>query len=222
MMSFTMLLQFGAAFICIFYLSWRFQVELVEAVPVFVCGLVLVLYVLAMLHHLSWIDGIGVVIVFAFAIWLAGRRKEERREFGKACLKKMTQASFITAVFLLLIVVVCTSGKVVSWWDDINFWATDVKALYYLDGFADKYGNVAPEFGDYPPGAQLFKWWFVHLDPHVFREGLAFAGYYVMNLSFMLPLLRRLKSRNIPVMALMAAAFWFLPSIAEVRALIHI
>ncbi len=216
MMGFTMLLQFSAAFICILCLAWYFRVELVEAVPVFVCGLVLVLYVLAMVHHLSWIDGIEVISVLAFAVWLAGRGREERKDFGNVCVKKMMCASFVTAVLLLIFVAVCTSGKVVSWWDDINFWAADVKSLYFLDGFAGKYGNVAPEFGDYPPGGQLFKWWFLHLDPHVFREGLAFAGYYVMNLSFMLPLLKRLKGWNVPAMVMMAAALWFLPGIAEV------
>ena len=43
----------------------------------------------------------------------------------------------------------------VSWWDDYNFWATDVKSIFYRNGFADKYANAAPEFGDYPPGTQM-------------------------------------------------------------------
>lgn len=91
-----------------------------------------------------------------------------------------------------------------------------MKSLYYLGGFAEKYENVAPEFGDYPPAGQLFKWLFLHFDPHMFREGLAFVGYYIMNISFLLPLLRRIKGRNVPVILLAAAALWFLPSIAEV------
>lgn len=36
-----------AVLICILFLAWRFRVSLVEALPVFVCGLTLVLYVLA-------------------------------------------------------------------------------------------------------------------------------------------------------------------------------
>ena len=184
--------------------------------PVFTCGLVLLLYVLAMAGRLSWIDGIAVLAVVSFGIWLVSRRREQRKEFGRVCLNNMTEASFLTAVFLLVATMLCTSGKVVTWWDDINFWATDVKALYFLDGFAKKYANVAPEFGDYPPAAQLIKWWFLHLSPHEFREGLAFAGYYVMNLVFLLPLLRGLRGRNVFVMFFMAAALWFTPSIAEV------
>ena len=205
-----------AAVLCIFILAYYWKESLVEVWPVVTCGLVLVLYLLALIHHLSWIDGIGILVIGAFVLWLFLRGKEERKTFGKVCLNNMTEPSFITAVLLVGIVAICVAGKVVTWWDDVNFWATDVKSLYYLDGFAGKYGNVAPEFGDYPPGAQLIKWWFLHLSPEKFREGLAFVGYYVMNLSFMLPVLRKLKGRNVPVMFLMAAALWFLPSIAEV------
>ena len=216
MLYVTVILQISLILVCLLWLAEHFQISLVEAAPVFLCGLVLVLYGLAMVHHLSWIDGAAGIVTGAFAVWIVCRQKEKRKEFGRACLERIKQPSFLTAVLLISVVILCTSGKVVTWWDDINFWATDVKALYYLDGFAGKYGNVAPEFGDYPPGAQLTKWWFLHFDPEVFREGLAFAGYYVMNMAFLLPLLRRLRGWNLPVMLLTAAALWFLPSIAEV------
>lgn len=209
-------LHICAVLVCILWLAHCFKVSLVEALPVVVCVLVLVLYALAMVHHLSWIDGIALVALVLFGIWLVRQPKEERKNFFSMCTNKIICASFVTAVFLMAVIAICTSGKVVSWWDDINFWAADVKSLYFLDGFAQKYANVSPEYGDYPPGAQLIKWWFLHLDPHVFREGLAFVGYYMMNIAFMLPLLRKLKGRNVLVMVLTAAALWFLPSVAEV------
>lgn len=216
MFHLTVILQIGLTLVCVLWLAAYFQISLVEAMPVFLCGLVLVLYGLAMVHHLSWIDWAAGIVISLFVFWIVGRQRESRKEFGRTCLEKIKQPSFITAVLLIVVIVLCTSGKVVTWWDDINFWATDVKALYYLDGFAGKYGNVAPEFGDYPPGAQLVKWWFLHVCPGSFREGLAFAGYYVMNMVFLFPLLRKLKGLNLPVLLLTAAALWFFPSIAEV------
>lgn len=210
------LLHIIAVLVSILALAYLFRVSLVEAMPVFTCLLIFVLYALAMVGRLSWIDGIAAAAIVSFGIMLAVLRRERWKDFGKVCLDKVTHPSFLTAVFLLAVVVVCTSGKAVTWWDDINFWATDVKALYYLDGFAGKYANVAPEFGDYPPAAQLMKWWFLHLNPREYQEGLAFAGYYVLNQVFLLPLLRGLKGRNAAVMFGMAAALWFLPSIAEV------
>ena len=184
--------------------------------PVFLCMLILVLYALAMIRHLSWIDVVEAVVVLLLAAWFVGRGKEGRKEFMGVCIENMTHPSFIVAVFLLIVIAACTFDKVVTWWDDINFWAADVKSLYYIDGFAGKYGNVAPDFGDYPPASQLMKWWFLHWVPETFREGLAFVGYYTMNMVFFLPLLRRLKGRNIPVMFALAAALWLFPSIAEV------
>jgi len=205
-----------AFLICLFMLSYFWKESLVEIIPVLTCMLTLTLYVLAFLRRLDLIDGIGILLIVFFLYWLVSRKCEQRAAFGKVCLQNMTQASFITTVLLLAAVILCTSQKVVSWWDDINFWATDVKSLYYLNGLAGKYGNVAPEFGDYPPGGQLIKWWFLHFDPHHFREGLAFAGYYFMNLVFMLPLLRKMSGRNVLVIAGMAASLWLLPGIAEV------
>lgn len=204
-----------AVLICILFLAWRFRVSLVETMPVFVCGLTLVLYVLAFFRHLSWIDGIAVLTLVLAAVWLVSRKKEERKSIIGVCCHNMTQMSFVIAAVLLVTVAVCTSAKMVTWWDDFNFWAVDARALYFSDGFAGKYGNVAPAFGDYPPGSQMIKWWFLHLNPQEFREGLAFAGYYTMNLVFLFPLLKKWKGKNVFFMALMAAALWLFPSIGE-------
>lgn len=205
-----------AFMICLLYLSYVWKEKLVEVLPVLTCILVFALYVLALIRHLSFIDIISLVIIVTFLMWFIKSNKDKRMDFTKACLHNMTQASFITAVILIAIVIICTSHRVVSWWDDMNFWATDVKSIYYLDGFASKYGNVSPEFGDYPPAGQLFKWYFLHFSPRAFNEGLAFAGYYTMNIIFMLPILRHLKDKNVIIMFLMALSLWFLPSIADI------
>ncbi len=216
MEEYMAIVNITAFLIFLFMLSCFWKESLVEVFPVLTCMLTLMLYALAFGHHLDWIDGIGVLTIALFAVWLVFGKRERRKAFGRICLENAKQPSFITAMCLLFVVILCTSQKVVTWWDDINFWATDVKSLYYLNGFAGKYGNAAPEFGDYPPGGQLVKWWFLHFDPHEFREGLAFAGYYCLNLIFMLPLLRKLRGRNVAVMLGMAASLWFLPSIAEI------
>ncbi|MCM1174534.1 MAG: hypothetical protein NC341_05720 [Blautia sp.] len=205
-----------AFFICLLVLSYFWKESLVETAPVLTCMLVLTLYALAFFHRLDLIDGIGVLVIVLFLCWLVSRKREQRADFGQSCLQNVISTSFITAALLLFAVILCTSQKAAAWWDDINFWMADVKSLYYLNGFAEKYGNVVPEYGDYPPGGQLLKWWFLHFDPLHFREGLAFAGYYFMNLVFMLPLFRKMEGKNVLVMAGMAAALWLLPGIAEV------
>ena len=75
--------------------------------------------------------------------------------------------------------------------------------------------NAAAEFGDYPPGTQMLKWWFLHFSPGEFKEGLMFAGYYFMNLAFLFPMLKIIKKRNILQMAAGAAILWLFPAVAE-------
>ncbi len=110
---------------------------------------------------------------------------------------------------------ILTAGHVATWWDDVNYWATDAKALYYLNGFTGKYGNVAPEFGDYPPGIQIMKWCFAKLCLTEYKEGLTFAGYYCMNVIFCLPLLKRLKGKNILYQVIGLICVFLLPGVCN-------
>lgn len=212
-MALINILAFG---ICLLMLAYMFGESLVECLPVLLCILVLVLYGLAILHHLSWIDYLGCIVLICFIVWLVRCDKEKRNAFCRICLEKVTHPSFIIGMLAFAMIVMGVSGKVVTWWDDVNFWLTDVKALYYLDGLAGKYGNAAPSFGDYPPGSQLIKWWFLHLDAGTFREELAFIGYYTMNMVFMLPMFRRINSKNPIVLICAMIVLWIFPSIAEV------
>lgn len=195
------------------FLACFFRESLVSVLPLTACALIAELYLLAFAGHLSATDLVSVLLLAAALIWLVCRGRGAALQEIRA---KLTESSFLTVLVLLLVVGICVSGKVVTWWDDVNFWATDVKSLYALDGFAGKYTNAASEFGDYPPGAQLFKWWFVHMDPAQFREGLAFAGYYTLNLLFLAPLLGKVRGRNVPVLIMAAVSLWLFPGIAEV------
>lgn len=202
--------------ILILMIARKFECHVLEAFPVGTSLMVLMLYVLAFFGALSFSDWIAAGAVAAAVIYMFRIPKEKRRVMLKSVGQDLSGPGMLTALAMVLVVTVCTSGKVVNWWDDYNFWATDVKSLFYLDGFAGKYANAAPEFGDYPPGTQMIKWWFLHFSPGRFREGLMFAGYYFMNLSFLFPFLRVLKKRNVFAMAAGAAVVWLFPAVAEV------
>lgn len=184
------LFQISAFLILILGIARKFKIHLVEAVSVGSALLILGLYVLAFFHVLSFSDYLAVSGIAVFGIYLARLPREKRKELLRFTGREMTEPATLTMLVMTAVVTVCVSGKVVSWWDDYNFWAADVKSLFYLDGFAQKYANVAAEFGDYPPGTQLMKWWFLHFSPNQFREGLMFAGYYFLNLTFLFPMLR--------------------------------
>lgn len=200
----------------VLFIAYKEKETLVDVVPAAVCLLVLVLYILAFVNGLSVSDYLAVFLCLAAIVLYSKKSKEERRDFLSYVREELQKPGSIMALVLLILVPVLTEGKAVTWWDDYNFWASDAKAIFYLNGFAEKYKNVSPEFGDYPPGTQMIKWWFLHMNPSEFKEGLMFAGYYFMNLAFLVPLLKHLKKKNIPLMVLMIAALWIFPSCAEV------
>lgn len=206
----------AAFLILILYISWKCEIRLVEAVPVGSAILILMLYVLSFFRMLMLSDYIMIAGVAVTAFFFVKMSKEQRGEILNFVRQELFSASTLTALGLTVVVVLCVNERIVSWWDDYNFWATDVKSIFYLDGFADKYANVATEFGDYPPGTQMIKWWFLHFSPIEFRENLIFAGYYFMNLAFLFPLLKNLKRRNIFIMVASALALWLFPAVVEV------
>ena len=209
--------QIAAFLVLILGIGWKFKIRMVEAVPVGSAILILVLYILSFFQALSFSDYLAVLGLVAGLLCMLKFPAEKRKEILAYAKNEFSGPAFLTALFMTIVVTICVNGKVVSWWDDYNFWATDVKSIYYLDGFAGKYKNAAAEFGDYPPGTQMMKWWFLHFSGE-FREGLMFAGYYFLNLSFLFPFLKVMKKWNkysLLVMAAGAAALWIFPSVAE-------
>lgn len=208
--------QITALTCCIFFIAWKTKETLVNIVPIAVSLLVLLLYGLSFVNGLSWSDYLAVAVVLVTVICLIRMSKDRRKEVFSFCLEEIKKPGSIIAFVLLTAVPVLTSGKAVTWWDDYNFWATDAKSIYYLNGFAQKYQNAAAEFGDYPPATQMMKWWFLHFSPTQLKEGLLFSGYYFMNLAYLVPLLGFVKKKNPLVMILAAAALWMFPASVEV------
>ena len=167
---FMWLLNIIAFFIVTIWVAYKSKECMAEVVPVTACGLIFVLYILAYFRRLSLIDGISIGIIFISLCFFFKLDKGKRKEFGDEVKKLVYNPIHVMIVCSILVVSFLVKDRIALWWDDINFWATDVKSIYYLNGFAGKYGNAAPEFGDYPPGVQLFKWWFLHFIQESLRK----------------------------------------------------
>ena len=131
-----------------------------DTFPMTISGLILLLYALAFLGKLSLIDWISVGILIGIVVCFIRNRKKNALMNVKLVIGNLLSWKSVLLLFVMVFITFLVKDKAAFWWDDINYWATDAKALYYNDGFAGKYGNVAPEFGDYPPAIQLFKWFF--------------------------------------------------------------
>lgn len=175
-------------------LAVKWKEDFYDTFPMTVSGLILVMYVFAFFEGLPYVDFVAGGIFLGILIggfFLKGEKGKLRmKEAGRILISPKSIFLLLTLTGITFLV----KDRAALWWDDINYWAVDAKALYYNGGFAGKYGNVAPEFGDYPPALQLFKWFFMHLST-TFSEGLMFGAYYCLNLIYLLPLLGRLQNR---------------------------
>lgn len=208
--------QIAALMVLILGIAYKEKEAFVDVIPVAVSMLVLVLYGLSFVNGLVWSDYLAIAFLLLTVFLILKMSADKRKKLAGFCREALLNPGTLIALGMAVGVSLLVGSKVVTWWDDYNFWATDVKSIYYLNGFAQKYRNVAAEFGDYPPGTQMMKWWFLHFNPTEFKEGLMFAGYYFMNLSFLFPLLKYIKRRNLLVMLPAAAALWLFPTTVEV------
>ena len=211
----TAVINLGAFVALVCFLSLRWRERITDVLPTAACILILLLYVLAFPGRLAAVDWLAAAGLLLVGICFLKMGAEKRRELCRRLWKELTHPGCLAMVLLLAGTAFLVRGRVVIWWDDLNFWAADVKGLYALGGFAAKYTNVAPEFGDYPPATSLVKWWFAHFSPGGFSEGLMFAGYYFCLFVFFAPLLTRLSGRNPLTLLLAAAGLWALPGVAE-------
>ena len=176
-----------AFLLVVFIISYKEKVPISDSMPVCMGAMILVLYLLAFFRGMEFISLLGTGILVFTGVFLIKQEASDRKKYlGEFCKYYLSSQSILIVVAILAAAIL-TSRHVATWWDDLNYWATDAKALYYLNGFPGKYGNVAPEFGDYPPGIQIMKWCFMKLS-HNYNEGLSFSGYYVMGITFLLPL----------------------------------
>lgn len=197
------------------FISYCSKEDISDTLPMTVAGFLLMLYVFAFFGILPLTDWLSMLLLLAGVIFLGVWKKEKRNRFLKSLMNSVFSPKCIVLLLIIVLVTFLTRDRIAIWWDDINFWATDAKALYYTGSFSGKYGNVAPEFGDYPPIIQLMKWWFLQTDSEKFTEGLMFAAYYCMNMIFLLPLLKKIQGRN-PVWAVAGClGIFLLPGIAD-------
>ena len=176
------LFVFIAAFLLAARLAERYKENLLDTIAFSAAILILMLYILAFFRGMKCISIIcAVYILFEIVIAI---KKKKAAEIAKTFYNPV----FFAFIAVCVIVTFLTSDQMFTWWDDINFWSSDTRQMFYMNGFAGKYGNVSPEFGDYPPVPTIFKWIFLQLSPRVYNESYQFAGYFVLNTVFLLPL----------------------------------
>lgn len=165
-------------------ISYRYKRNIADCVgPVF-AGMIMVMYALAFFRGLKLL---WVVMLLAAGFCIYKTATPKGKSF-KEMLGRLLDLYIFFLVLCTVFVGFSTSSMVFTWWDDINYWSSDAKQLFFMNGFPGKYGNVSPEFGDYPPVTSLVKWLFLQIGCSSYRESLQFTGYFFANVIFMMPL----------------------------------
>ncbi len=183
-------LLIAAFFIFAACVSIHFNESMCDVLPVTGAGLILFLYTLGLFGALPVIFPVACIFLLVFIFAIIRSESKRRKLLLSEIGKRLVSPATLTFIVVSAAVTFLTKDQIFSWWDDINFWSSDAKQIFYLNGFPGKYGNVSPEFGDYPPVTSLFKWIFLQLSGDGYKEGLQFSGYYVLSFLMLLPLVK--------------------------------
>ena len=160
-------------------LCWKYHERVLGILPWLLCAIGAALYPLAYLRRMSLIDWILIGCGVLAAAYIALKtRKDGTKELFYELKRQFLDSHLWVAAAILVAACVLLRGEKILEWDGYGFWGPDTKGLYYYDGFAPKYANPAPGFGNYTPMAQIIWWWFLHLGG-VYDEQYIFFGYYI-------------------------------------------
>ena len=134
--------------------SYRYKENIGNTIPVAYAALGLFMYAFAITGFLRCVF-IAAFLYIAINLFYMVKKSDLRAERLAYLRKSLVSPEVICLMAAAVIIGFLTSELAFSWWDDINFWSQDAKQIFYLNGFAGKYGNVSPEFGDYPPAGSL-------------------------------------------------------------------
>ncbi len=186
----------GFIFLCIM-VAYKFNEKLIKVLPLCIGIWTFILYILAFFKKLCWIDYIGGAVFLLILFWIISKREE----FIKKKSLFLCNSTFVLFIVYLLLWFI--NKERVAWkGDDLGVWAIEVKSIFFVNGFADKYKNVSLGYGDYHPAQMLFEWWICHFDSRKFNEGLMYVGYSFLYASFLMPVLEILDKRKNKVLIL--------------------
>lgn len=201
------------------FLAVRFGDRLTQTLPVTLCSIGVVLYILAFFRKMHWITAILALCLLGLGLlFAAGVRRDGLRQTVKTACRPLGEPQFWINALVLTAIILLVNYRQVLEWDAYNFWGADIRSLFYRNGFAERYSNAAPGFGDYPPNTQLMIWWFLHMFGRC-DEGLMFGGYFFCSGLLLFSVAGRLRLKRVSHRAaagFFAALLLFtLPSIAD-------
>ena len=176
-------ISLGTLLVCLCVLCNR-RVERLAA-P-FVCGLMLLEYLLALFGRLEWLMWIALACALgALAVLLVSLAKGHGKIL-KAGVGCVLTPGLLCLVALTILFHVGSQGLFVNAADDIHYWAIEVRSLYAHGGLVDARHHLSPNFMNYTPGMALYQWTAMAVLGE-WNETALFAMLWIFYAVFLLP-----------------------------------
>lgn len=199
----SLVIALGTLIILTVFETSYFKVEVFETVPTNLCGICLILHLLAFFNKLYMIDLICVLIMLGLLIGHFLLKQKRGKDFGilhlDGIVDSFNNRTLIVLVVTIVFVCFFMRNRYIAGWDDFKFWAAQVKSLFYQNGYGKPHTNICNYFGDYPMGNLLMEYWFERLGGESFRESLLYIGQMIFSIGFLVPIIKKMPSNIISV-----------------------
>lgn len=192
----------------------QFKRRVEETLPIAICSWMFILVPFAMIRHLSWIDGVSVIIVLVITVVFAVRLFTKRITWDGIvffCRDKLVTPGLLAILLLAAFFLWSSSARHVYHPDEVNYWGTFVRSLWVSDGFVDAARHCTPLFATYTPGMQLLQWLALHVTGG-WHESILYAVLFFTNAAFLLPLLSKVNWNRWWIAPLCAGLIVVLPT----------
>lgn len=148
-------ISLGALLVCLCVLCNR---RLERLAAPFVCGLMLLEYILAICGRLEWLTWLIPAGALVAVVVLLIRLFKGRGETFKAGVGCVLTPGLLCLAALAVLFYFGSRGLFVNAADDIHYWGIEVRSLYAHGGLVNAQHHLSPNFMNYTPGMALYQW----------------------------------------------------------------
>ncbi len=192
------------------YKKGRFE----EFLPLTLFALVFVLFISGLFNNLG-IGAVAVLLLAALCYILGIIRIAKAKASAADYIGSFLSPALAVYLILALLTVAVVYGMRLHYWDEFTNWADTVKAMFQTGHFStDK--NSYSVFSAYPPAMGLFQYFIQKLGAFFgqdFCEWYLYLGYNLFSFSLFMPMLKKLRYKNLGGLVLSVAFIYFAPNI---------
>ncbi len=171
-----------------------------EILPITVGAIVLTLFLFGIVGILN--VGVYFLLVAAVILYILSGYKIIKDKTYKTLMKNLITPGAIIFIFAFVVLSLLNHGKIPDGWDEFSHWALSVKSAVTKDILSTN-ASSGLMFKNYPPGVTLFLYFVEEISiifsgfKVTFIEWKMYFGYQIFALSFLLPIFKNIKLKQV-------------------------